>query len=123
VHAITSAPDGDAAPSGAPSPSDRAIAVARILRTATACGWRTSLTRPRGNQAGEADGAPNMMLAHGGAGRVWLVRLRGGAGALTENEQRWGETLIRAGIVWRVVTIPGDVEQLLVDLADAVKPT
>jgi hypothetical protein len=105
------------------SAGDRVAAITAILRTAHACGWRVALLRPRGSLAGDADGAPNLVLAHGGAGRVWHVRLRNGAGPLTENEQAWGETLIRAGTVWRSVAIPHDIDQLLADLADSVKPT
>jgi hypothetical protein len=103
------------------SAGDRIAAITSILRTAHACGWRVALLRPRGSLAGDADGAPNVVLAHGGAGRVWHVRLH--IGPLTENEQAWGETLIRAGTVWRSVAIPRDIDQLLADLADSVKPT
>lgn len=117
-------------PTGADAPvpvgnpqSIRAAGMSRILRTAAACGWRTANLRPTGNMAGDADGFPGLVLVHGGAGRVWFVLTRQGTGRLPEEAQAWGESLIRAGAVWRVVVLPADVDQLCTDLADAVRPT
>jgi len=110
----------------APAPvaelSTRAAALARILRTAESCGWRTAAIRPAGTLAGKADGFPNLILAHGGAGRLWYVLVRQGDGPLPADAEVWAETLIRAGAVWRLVRLPADIDQLLVDLADAVRP-
>jgi hypothetical protein len=110
-------------PVGTQPSSIRARGVKTILRTATACGWRTAGLRPHGTLAGDAEGFPNLVVVHGGAGRVWYLLVRQGRGALPGPAQMWGETLIRAGAVWRVVVLPDDVDQLCADLADAVRPT
>jgi hypothetical protein len=116
----------DATGADAPAPvaqlSTHAGALSRILRTAEACGWRTAALRPAGHLAGKAAGFPSLILVHGGAGRIWYVLLRQSTGALPVEAEVWAETLIRAGAVWRLVQVPDDLDQLLVDLADAVRP-
>ncbi len=120
---VTPLPTGADAPAPVGSLSVRAWAFERILRTADACGWRAAGIRPAGNLAGEAAGFPNLILVHGGAGRVWHLLLRqASTGPLPHDAQVWAETLLRAGAVWRLVRLPDDVDQLLVDIADAVRP-
>lgn len=123
MHAVSFSTGADA-----PAPVDfplslRADGLVRILRTANACGWRSAGIRRRGSLAGDVAGFPNLILAHGGAGRVWFLFIRQGAGPLPIDVQAWGETLIRAGAVWRLVNLPDDLDQLCVDLADSVRPT
>jgi len=81
----------------------------------TAKGWRTAVQ-------GDGKGFPDFVLAHAGAGRVWFVELKLDKAKLTREQILWGETLVRAGAVYRTVYCPSGLPMFLQDLADAVRP-
>ena len=90
--------------------------VAHFRPGRTSNGWRTAVQ-------GDGKGFPDFVLVHGGAGRVWFVELKFDGGKLTAEQTRWGETLLRAGAVYRAVYVPSQLSTFLQDLADAVRPT
>ena len=77
-------------------------------------GWRTAVQ-------GDGKGFPDFVLVHP-VGRVWFVELKLRGAYMTPEQRQWGETLLRAGAVYRVVHVPDEINRFVQDLADAVRP-
>jgi hypothetical protein len=89
--------------------------VAHFRPARTAHGWRTAVQ-------GDGKGFPDFVLVHGGARRVWFVELKRDGAKLSDEQRRWGETLLAAGVVWRTVHVPSELHDFVQDLADTVRP-
>lgn len=96
-----------------------------IIDTARILGWKVAHFRPAQNRrghwqtpvAGDGAGFPDFVLVHPGAGHVWYVELKADRGRLSREQLDWGETLVRAGAMYRVVRV-GELRAFLQDLAD-----
>ena len=95
-----------------------------IIAAARIAGWRTA-SIPRRTIDNDTPGFPDLVLVHGGAARIWFVKLRrdGVARALGPGTALWGETIIAAGGVWRLISCPSGLDAFRADLVDAVRPT
>src|SRR4030095_7136207 len=82
--------------------------VAHFRPARTAKGWRTAVQ-------GDGKGFPDSVLVHAGAGRVWFVELKLDGAKPTLEQQQWGESLIRAGAVYRLLPLPPRADPLLHD--------
>jgi hypothetical protein len=80
---------------------------------------RPALTRQQRWQSpiqGDA-GYPDLTLVHPTAG-VLFVELKRGPNKLEPAQAAWGEALIAAGAVWRLVWVPEDLDRFCQELAD-----
>jgi hypothetical protein len=95
-----------------------------VLDAARVTGWRVGHFRAARTKWGwrtpvEGDGAgfPDLIMIHPAAGLCWWVELKTRTGRLSADQERWGEDLIRAGQVWRVVRGKAGLDQLVHDMA------
>ena len=79
-------------------------------------GWRTAVQ-------GDGKGFVDLVLCHPGGRRLWFVEVKRTSAPLTADQKQWGEALLLAGAVYRVIRVPDELEQFLQDLADAARPT
>lgn len=101
---------------------------ATVIDAARLSGWRTAHFRPaqtkygwRTAVQGDGKGFPDFVLVHP-VGRVWFVELKVTGAYMSPEQRQWGETLLRAGAVYRVVRVPDDIGHFVQDLVDAVRP-
>lgn len=102
---------------------------ATIVEAAHALGYRALAIRPAvGRQQkwqspiqGDA-GYPDLTLAHPDAG-VLFVELKRPPNGLEAPQRAWGEALIAAGAVWRLVWVPEQLDAFVQELADRTRRT
>ena len=76
----------------------------------TVHGWRTAVQ-------GDGKGFPDWVLVHDRGGVVF-VELKTSRGKLTPAQEAWGEALIRAGAIYRVVHGIDELDQFCQELAE-----
>ena len=81
----------------------------------TAHGWRTAVQ-------GDGKGFPDWVLVHDRGG-VLFVELKTVRGKLSPSQEAWGEALIRAGAIYRVIHGTVELDAFCQELADrATRP-
>lgn len=76
----------------------------------TAHGWRTAVS-------GDGQGFPDWVLVHPYGG-ILFVELKAAGGRLEPAQKDWGEALIRAGGIHRVVQGKTELDRFVQELAD-----
>jgi hypothetical protein len=102
---------------------------ATVVEAAHLLGYRVLAIRPaigRGRKwespiQGDA-GYPDLTLAHPKAG-VLFVELKRPPNRLEQPQRAWGEALIAAGAVWRLVWVPDELDRFCQELADRAAAT
>ena len=88
-------------------------------------GWRCAHFRPgrdshgnwRTHVQGDGVGFPDWVLAHPRGG-ILFVELKTARGRMSRAQEEWGEALIRAGGIHRVITGAQELDQFCQELAD-----
>ena len=102
---------------------------ATVIDAARVAGWMSAHFRPawtrhgwRTAVQGDGKGFPDFVLVHPG-GRVWFVELKLDGARLTPQQADWGQVLLQAGALFRVVHVPSGLGTFCQDLVDSVRPS
>src|SRR4029077_10650417 len=110
-----------------PEPTEAQMTAA-IIEAARFLSWRIAHFRPaltrhgwRTPVQGDGAGFPDLIMVHPNVGLVWWVELKTRTGRLSVDQEGWGEALIRAGAVFRVVRGRAGLDAFLDDMVIAVR--